>query len=332
MKISVILCTYNRCQSLAKALDSVAASELPAFVEWEVLVMDNNSKDQTREVVDGFCQRYPDRFRYIFEAKQGKSYALNTGIKEAKGEILAFMDDDVIVSPTWLQNVTSPLDSGEWAGAAGRILAQEMLSVPEWLSLEGKYSLAGMLALFDLGDRAEELKIAPFGTNMAFRKSIFEKYGGFRTDLGPSPGSEIRNEDTEFGNRLFAAGEHLWYEPSAVVYHAVPENRLTKRFFLRFWFDHGRAQIRENANRADLWGLPRWCFSIPMILMIPLPIKITMWLIERDPKNRFFFKGAVWMTIGQIVELPRIWIEEKKRRKGGTLQSSKVERPDVTTI
>lgn len=332
MKITVILCTFNRCESLAKALESVAVSEFPDSVGWEVLAVDNNSKDQTREVVEDFCQRYPGRFRYQFETRQGKSFALNTGIREAKGTILAFMDDDVIVAPTWLHKVTAPLDSCVWSGAAGRILAQEMPSVPEWLSLEGKYSLAGMLALFDLGDRAEELKCPPFGTNMAFRKSIFEKYGGFRTDLGPSPGSEIRNEDTEFGNRLLAAGERLWYEPSAVVYHAVPESRLRKKFFLRFWFDHGRAQIRENANRADLWGLPRWCFSIPMILMIPLPIKAAMWLLERETKRRFFFKGAVWMTMGQIVELPRIWLEEKKRKRAGSLQRGKVERSNLTPL
>src|ERR1700723_3889418 len=99
MQISVILCTYNRCQSLAKALESVAASQLPEAIEWEVLVIDKNSKDQTREAVQDFCRKYPGRSRYLFEQKQGKSNALNTGIREARGGILAFMDDDVIVHP-----------------------------------------------------------------------------------------------------------------------------------------------------------------------------------------------------------------------------------------
>src|ERR1700756_1020921 len=122
MKITVILCTYNRCQSLARALGSVAASVLPDSVEWEVLVVDNNSPDQTREVIEDFCLRYPGRFRYLFEPKQGKSNALNSGIRNARGNILAFMDDDVIVAPTWLQNLTAALDSGEWLGVGGRIL------------------------------------------------------------------------------------------------------------------------------------------------------------------------------------------------------------------
>ena len=87
MKITVILCTYNRCKRLAKALESVAASALPASVDWEVLVVDNNSKDETRQVIEEFCERYPARFRYVFEPRQGKSNALNTGIREARGEI-----------------------------------------------------------------------------------------------------------------------------------------------------------------------------------------------------------------------------------------------------
>jgi len=318
IKATVILCTYNRCQSLAKALESVAASELPSTIEWEVLVVDNNSNDQTRDVAQSFCQRYPGRFRYLFEAKQGKSNALNSGIQQAHGDILAFMDDDVLVKSTWLQNLTAPLIQGEWTGAGGRILSQELISPPRWLALDGPYSLGGMLALFDLGENGRELDCPPFGTNMAFFKSVFERHGDFRTDLGPSPGSEIRNEDTEFGRRVMAAGEHLWYEPSAVVYHAVPENRLTKRYLLRFWFDHGRASIREAARRPDVWKIPRWCFTIPKIGLTVLPLRAFNWLLSINPKRRFFFKGFVWMTVGQIMETYRL-------STGGPSRSMKVD-------
>ena len=122
MNTTVVLCTYNRCQSLERALSSIAASTLPQGFEWEVLVVDNNSSDQTREVVEDFCRRYPGRFRHVFEPRQGKSYALNTAISGARGDVLAFVDDDVFVEPTWLQNLTADLYSGEWAGAGGRIL------------------------------------------------------------------------------------------------------------------------------------------------------------------------------------------------------------------
>ncbi len=303
INITVILCTYNRCQSLAKALESVAASELSTPIEWEVQVVDNNSKDQTRDVVESFCHRYPGRFRYIFEAKQGKSNALNTGIRQARGDLLVFMDDDVLVAPNWLQNLTAPLLQGRCSGAGGRILSQELLTPPRWLALEGPYSVAGMLALFDLGDEGRMLDRPPFGTNMAFGKGVFEKHGDFRVDMGPCPGSEIRNEDTEFGRRVMAAGECIWYEPSAVVYHAVPENRLTKPYLLRFWFDHGRASMREAERKPNLWMIPRWCLTVPKIALTVLPHRTFNWLFALDPKRRFFFKGFVWMTIGQIKEI-----------------------------
>src|ERR1700693_4778740 len=109
MKISVILCTYNRSQSLAKALESVAASQMPTSLEWQVLIVDNNSQDQTREVAEAFCGRDPSHFHYLFEPQQGKSYALNRGICEAEGDVLAFMDDDVTVEPNWLCELTKPL-------------------------------------------------------------------------------------------------------------------------------------------------------------------------------------------------------------------------------
>ncbi len=123
--ITVILCTYNRCQSLSKALQSVAASEMPSSAVWEVLVVDNNSCDQTREVVENYCRRHPGRFRYLFESKPGKSHALNAGIREACGDILAFIDDDVIVERNWLRNLTANLDGNVWAGAGGRILPEK---------------------------------------------------------------------------------------------------------------------------------------------------------------------------------------------------------------
>jgi glucosyl-dolichyl phosphate glucuronosyltransferase len=303
--ITVILCTYNRCVSLAKALESVAASELPRSIEWDVLVVDNNSRDHTREVVQTFCSRYPGRFHYVFEPQPGKSHALNRGVRESRGGILAFMDDDVTVEPTWLQNLTANLHDGTWAGGGGRILPEKTFVPPRWLALEGPYAMGGNLALFQLGDKPGTLELAPYGTNMAFRKEMFRKYGGFRTDLGPTPGSEVREEDTEFGGRLMEAGERLRYEPSAVVYHAMPQHRLRKGYFLRWRFAWGRAQIRLKKKRPDVWGIPRHYISIANRLFRILPRKTMRWLLASDPQERFFRKCSVMVTIGEIAEICR---------------------------
>lgn len=315
MNITVILCTYNRCGVLARALESVAHQTLAQSIEWEVLVVDNNSGDQTRAVVEDFCLRHPGRFRYLFEPRQGKSYALNAGIQASTGEILAFIDDDVIAEPTWLRNLTVPLERGEWAAVGGRIPLQRNFTQPSWLPLDGPYSMAGMLTEFDLGVRAGKLHQPPFGTNMAIRKKMFEKYGEFRTDMGPRPGSEVRGEDVEFVRRLLTAKEPLWYEPSAIVHHPVPENRLHKQYFLAFWFDYGRTTIREEGQRPDIWGIPRPYLTMLKHTIVIAPIKTLQWLLALNPQVRFYRKCWVWCTAGEVVEIYRRWFVASSQKQ-----------------
>jgi glycosyltransferase involved in cell wall biosynthesis len=313
VNVTVIVCTFNRSELLAKALASVASSILPDSVEWEVLVVDNNSRDRTREVVDQICHQHPGRFRYIFEARPGKSVALNTGILESRGDVLAFMDDDVTVEPTWLRNLTASLDSGEWAGAGGRILPAAAFSPPRWLWLKEPFNFGGALfAHFDLGDEPGTLDRAPYGANMAFQRRMFEKHGGFRTDLGPRPGSSIRNEDTEFGRRLLKAGERLRYEPAAVVYHPVPMERIQKKYFLDWWFDYGRAEICEVGRKPDVWEIERRYLSIPKLCVVGLSMNAVRWALSFDAQTRFFWKTRTWTAAGEIVEINRQWRRGKQ--------------------
>ena len=314
MKISVIVCTYNRCQSLAKALQDIAASKIPGSVEWEVLVVDNNSNDQTRQVVQEFCLRYPGRFRYIFEARQGLSHARNTGIREAQGDILAFTDDDVILDPMWLQNLTASLHDGSWAGAGGRIVPVWPGPLPRWLSTDDPHTMGPFVA-FDLGTEAVALTRPPYGANMAFRREAFESFGNFRTDLGPRPGSEIRRDDIEFGNRLLAAGKQLRYEPSAVVHHPAPAHRLNQKFVLRWWYWFGRGEI------VDL-GLPRakWRLSgVPFSWFRRLVRWTLEWLITTGAARRFACKRNVWYIAGNIMGCFQL------RRQGRQAMDARVE-------
>jgi glycosyltransferase involved in cell wall biosynthesis len=313
MNISVILCTYNRAGSLPTALESVVSSRLPSSVEWEVLVVDNNSSDDTRAVAERFCHTHPNRVRYIFEPLQGKSNALNRGIREARGEILAFVDDDVTADPNWLVELTAPLlKQDAWVGVGGRILPPPAFRPPSWMALEGPNAVSGVLALFDLGPKGFELTEPPYGTNMAFRKQVFEKYGGFRVDLGPCPGSEIRGEDTEFGRRILGAGERLWYQPSAIVCHPVTENRLKQQYFLRFFFDHGRAMIREHGEGGPIWAIRRCYFKFLNIAIVRLPPRILRWLFDPVAQRRFHSKVMVWMTYGQLMQLGQICLHPAK--------------------
>ncbi len=311
MKITVILCTYNRGQSLSKALSSVGESEVDKSVEWEVLVVDNNSKDQTRDIIEQFCGRFPGRFRYVLEPQQGLCYARNAGIRESRGEILVFMDDDVTVEPTWLENLTGTLRSREWAGAGGRILPEWPGSVPQWLPRDGQHALAP-LVVFDLGENPGELDEAPFGANMAFRKEMFEKYGGFRTDLDRVGSNLMSGGDTEFGSRLLAGGERLRYEPSALVHHPVTKDRMQKRYFLRWHFDNGRGAIRQ-------FGVPPetkyYLSGIPLYLFRRLAVWTLRWLATVDSNRRFECKLRVWGNGGRIAECYRRPIAANRQGK-----------------
>jgi glucosyl-dolichyl phosphate glucuronosyltransferase len=328
MKITVILCTYNRCQSLAKALESVAASELSDTIEWEVLVVDNNSRDQTRDVVEDFCRRYPARFRYLFEPRQGKSYALNSAVQATQAEILVFTDDDVIVEPTWLRNLTGALHEGKWAGSGGQVVPEESFSPPRWLALEGPYAMGNVLAFLEFGsERGEFTEDAfdtnlPVGANMAFRRAMFERYGGFRTDLGPD-GSELRGEDTEFSRRLLKAGERLRHEPSAVVHHVIPQNRLRKEYFLAWWFGHGRTAVRRKGKRPPVGGIPRHYIGISYRILRILPGRVLRWMVALNPQRRFFLKCWVWAPLGEIVELYRQSFDARQQEQTSNLEPLK---------
>jgi glucosyl-dolichyl phosphate glucuronosyltransferase len=302
MKISVVLCTYNRSGSLSSALNSILASAMPSSLEWEMLVVDNNSTDGTKLLIEDYARRYPNRVRYVFELRQGLSNARNAGIRAAQGEVIAFTDDDVAVEPTWLANLAAPLLEKDtmWAGAAGRICSGEKFSPPPWLILHGPFNMGGVIVQFDEGDKQTELRRAPFGANMAFRKAMFEKYGYFRTDLGRSGGSLIGNEDTELGDRLMAAGEHLCYVPNAVVNHPVPPERLTKKYVRSYWFGYGRSLVRQKNRRRALW-------KIPLHYLRELKRRL-QWMFEVDGRwplhtqGRFYCQTTLCELAGEVVE------------------------------
>jgi len=303
VRISVLICTYNRAKTLDVAVESVAIQSLPESLPWEIVVVDNNSPDQTRQVVEALQRRYPERIRYVLERKQGISHARNAGIMAAKGEIVAFLDDDETATTDWVQNLTANLHTGEWAGAGGRVLPPVSFIPPPWLSVKSSFA-NGPLAVFDLGLEPRQLNEPAFGANMAFRKEVFDQFGGFRTDLGRSGTSMISNEDTEFGRRLMTAGLRLRYEPSALTYHPVEANRLKKQYFLDWWFNKGRSDVRELGNAPGSTHF----LGIPLRLFRAFLSAVLRWIVSAAPSQRFGHKVGVWNCAGHIYESYRQWI------------------------
>jgi glycosyltransferase involved in cell wall biosynthesis len=309
IKITVIVCTYNRSEVLKRAIESLVSELPPTGCGWEILVVDNNSTDETRKVVGEFERRYPGLIRYCFEPRQGISYVRNAGVQSASGEIVAFLDDDETAGVGWLQNLTANLHGGEWAGAGGRILPVAAFPLPHWLSANNDFT-AGPLPSFDRGLDAGELREPPFGANMAFRREVFDKLGGFRTDLGRSGQELFSNEDTEFGRRLMRAGLRLRYEPSAVTYHPVYESRLHKQYYLTWWFNKGRSDVREFGTNPAV----NHVLGIPDKLLRSLVWQAARWIVSLDPIQRFRWKMKMWNTIGQIVESRLLCLNAKQMR------------------
>jgi len=303
MDITVVVCTYNRSNSLPATLDSIAAQLMPQSVAWEAIVVDNNSTDGTRALSESYCRRYPGVFRYVFEQQQGLSRARNAGIRAAAGEIVVFTDDDIIAETTWLDRLTEPLRDRTWSGGGGRVVPPQDLKLPDWLTVGGDRDLVGaLLPIFDLGDQSGEMKRPPYGANMAFRKNMFEKHGTFRVDLGHCGGKLLSGEDTDFGNRLISAGERLHYEPTAVVHHPVPEDRLSKKYFRNWWFDYGRTRIIERGMRPTVFGVSRSLLSFGSLMFRYLPFRLLRWVFTTDIQRRFYNECEMLQTFGELVQ------------------------------
>ena len=185
LKISVVICTYNRSESLKRTLTSVGEMTGMEPGVWELLIVDNNSNDDTRVVVEKFIGTLKVDCRYVFEAKPGLSNARNRGIREARGESIAFTDDDVLVDPDWLRNVLGEFENADVACIGGKILPIWEKPCPK--CLQGH--LLNFLSLQDLGE--EKIKLAKpliWGANLAIRSAMFRKYGVFDARLGHSGG------------------------------------------------------------------------------------------------------------------------------------------------
>lgn len=258
---SVIICTHNRCDSLKLTLGSLEHLEGdPA--RYEIVIVDNNSADATRELISEYSKRLAAGLRYVFEPELGLSHARNAAVREAGGEICLFIDDDVIVDKKWLGAMLSSFEDVGAACVFGRIFPAWQGRKPEWLTQE----LYGKLALLDWGDEPFRLgsrgrEDCGYGANWGVRKRLFERVGFFQTDLGVKGKKLFCGEEQEFVRRLLRQGEKAFYQPAAVVHHRIEKDRLRKSYFRKSNFysgmSHSLMEDEENVVRLP-GGIPRY--------------------------------------------------------------------------
>ena len=295
--MSVVVCTYDRCKSLKRTLKSFNEVVFPEGYSWELVLVDNNSKDETKIIAEEFKEESGLNVKYIFEEKPGLSHARNQGIKQAKGEIIAFTDDDVIVDRYWLSNIERAFEEHDVSCVGGKILPIWEIPKPEWLMPQLHY----ILALLDRGDKPFYLE-SPiiWGANFSVKADIFGKYGGFDTNLGRIPGRLFAGEETEFARRILNEGEKILYDPNAVVYHYIPSDKISKRYFRKWKYDQGilRASLRGISKHKSYFGIP----YNPMTYLVKnalLFLKDIRYLWQK----RFLYELRVISYVGFILKI-----------------------------
>jgi glucosyl-dolichyl phosphate glucuronosyltransferase len=237
MQFSVVIPTYNRATELEQTLASLAKINQPG--SWEVIVVDNNSRDATPQVVAAAATRFPTALRYVLEPEVGRSAALNAGIIVAQGEIIANTDDDVRFEPDWLQQAAEAL-TGQCDFVGGKVLPIWRGPKPTWLSDKGGQHWA-VIALLDFGPEPLEFgqRHAPLGVNLAFKREAFDRAGLWDPGLGRKAGTLLGQEVREWMLRARDAGLRGMYAPKMVVHHVIPADRLRKGYFRKWSYWHG---------------------------------------------------------------------------------------------
>lgn len=241
-KLSAVIVTYNRGEYIVHTLESLARQTLPAE-KWELLVVNNNSTDDTADVVGRFAAANPDiDLRLVDETRQGVSHARSRGVTDSRGEYIVYIDDDEIVNDRFLEEYHDFFEAHPAIGAAGgRTVAKYTGKAPRWIS---PYTERPIACIVDHGKRPRPFPAGTFfgGGNMGIRRAMFERYGLFNSELGRVRRELMAGEEKEFYLRLKEGGEQIWYLPGAVVEHLTFPEKLTDDYFRRLTRQIGRSE------------------------------------------------------------------------------------------
>lgn len=242
MNLTVAIPTYNRAGRLRETLAGVTRQAYPAG-DYEILVIDNNSTDETAAVVAEFAAAAPAP-RRLLETRQGLDHARNRAIAEARGGIIVFADDDILVGPDWLLELTKPFAASEQiAAVGGEVIPVFPDGLPAWVK-----DWHGPLAFRSDAGPLEGAQ-SPMGANLAIRRGVFAALGPFHTALDRSAGNYFSGGDAEMVRRIRGAGLEVWFAPAAAVRHQMPASRTTFRYAARHAFDSARSRVIDRAGQ-----------------------------------------------------------------------------------
>ncbi|MBS1735029.1 MAG: glycosyltransferase family 2 protein [Bacteroidetes bacterium] len=289
--ISLVICTYNRCEYLPSTLQSISNQTLAAKY-FQVIIIDNASTDNTKAISEEFISKHPQfNISYFFESNKGLSYARNRGIAEAACPIIAYIDDDVILSPSYLEELCNFFSNNQSAqGAGGKVIPKyESGGEPTWMN---KY-LYGFIGKVDYGNQLlkfiKPMKY-PAGCNMIYKKELLTQIGGFNNNL------KFRSDDKYIFLKANEATREIYYLPDAWLYHYIDERRLQPENFKKLFLKTGNEEKKRLQSENDSWGifkkfieyLIKWAVSLILFLIF---------LIKGHPQQGRYIVISQWCTL-----------------------------------
>lgn len=339
-QLSIIICSYNRA-TLTRLILQDLQDQLKNFSQKdniEILFVDNNSKDNTKEVVMSFQNTLA--LKYFMEEKQGIGFARNRGQREAQGKLLAYIDDDIRLSPDWLKEAYALAEStkdNQIICYGAKVISEWETPIPSWVKLQGRFAISQ--SIFPGHDYGEQMQSYPFiyngirvhnplGACMLFTKNIFTQYSGFREDLGvgTADGSYL-HEDTEYFRYLINNKVKMLYTPQIKVFHPVPATRMTQDYALSWYYRSALSfYFLLQKPRPGYWGehtpvnlfigvpeklkkfMPSFTetiklFQIPLYLILKLLTLILLYPLSLMSFNEhfvFYYKVLVKKCLGEI--------------------------------
>jgi len=297
--VSVVVCTWNRSAALEATLRSLSQQQGVAGDQVELIVVDNNSSDGTRALVEGMRPSWPlGELRYLFEPRQGKQFALNRGIADSHHAVLAFTDDDILFPSDWLRNVqTLFADSDvDLAGGVTQV-TWPGAGAPAWFAPDMRAVVGGV----DLGDKRLDPPpdgYAPAGANLIARRDLFDRVGLFSE-------AHFRHMDFEFGVRCNRAGARVVYDSALVVHAPVDPHCVTKRYFRHWAFKAGIARDTEsNSPHRHLPAVPLWIYR----QLAEDALHVATWGWLRPPAEAFSRELRMWRTYGTVASAWHAWL------------------------
>ncbi len=300
VRLDVVVPTYNRSQLLRRTISSLLEAPIPEGLDVTILVVDNNSKDDTEEVVREIQAQTGRALVYVKETNQGLSHARNGGIRAGTGDLIGFIDDDEEIHERWYAVVAREFADPATQFIGGPYLPNWAAPAPPWLPP----GYNGVIGVVDPKPRtAFEPSFAGnlMGGNAVIRRGAFDRAGLYSTKLGRSGKGLLSEEDAEFYRRLLAAGILGFHVPDLMIYHYIPLDRLTRKYHRRWCYWRGVSQgISDKESKepvAYTFGIPRYKFGRALKGLLSLPAHL---LSSRTAGQAFADELASWDLFGFI--------------------------------